>query len=140
MHTLAPEQPDWLAILASADARRKMPPFGLVFEDPPPNATGYHRGSAHHRVPGIGIPAMPARFRLGVVTFLACQHPGRWARVYDGGHHSCSNTMTRLQWVATKHSRPGQGSLPPGRLETVTRGHGRAGTVAGYARYLPDRT
>jgi hypothetical protein len=129
------DQPEWLAVLASAQAARRLPPYGLVWEEPPPKQTGRSwrvapQLSAGYRIPAH-VPVMPSRHRAGVVGFLA-RNPDRWARVYDGGPSTCDATVRLLKVLAVNRRVVGD-ALGTGRLEVTSRGFGS--TVALFARF-----
>lgn len=130
-------QPDWLAVLASAQAARRLPPYGIVWEQPPPKQSGRHvrTGGAGYRIPGRGVPVMPSRHRATVVAYLA-RHPNQWARVYDGSPNTCDAMQHLLQRSASAVSVRGDllHHAGAGQLQVTSRGLGP--TTVLYAQYV----
>jgi hypothetical protein len=136
--TIAPEQPDWLAALAAAQAARRLPPYGIVWEEPPPKQSGRHvlTGGSGYRIPSRGVPVMPSRHRAVVVAYLA-KHPDRWARVYDGSPNTCDAMQHLLQRSAAAVRVRNVVDLlhaGAGKLQLTSRGLGL--TTVLFARYV----
>lgn len=119
----------WLEVLAGGYTAGRIPPGGMVWEDPPTEryATRYLMAGAENKTPRgqdgqpRRIAATPVTVRVQIVGHLRTR-PGDWARVFDG-------TWQVAGWLASWYrGRPG------GLYESSARACGL--TVAVYARWL----
>jgi hypothetical protein len=127
-------QPDWLVNLVGRLHDGEVLPGGMVWETPPdtmpvPAGTSVKRARSRTRRRSdwrwpkpAEVAPMPMDVRVQVSTVLRA-HPGRWARIYDGGWNGANKVATWLRRRAAGQT-----------VETTLRSNRL--TVAVYARYV----
>lgn len=127
--------PSWLQDLVDMHAAGEILPGGMVWVDEPPadgrNHANFHQNRKPFKVGAVESPddqawsdvmITPMPTRIDIMKCLR-RHPGRWARVYDGGRQGA---RVLARWYVAH--------LPGSVIDAVTRRQGPA--VAVYARYM----